>query len=364
MSFVEQQDQFGRTVLISVLVWGTVAGAALIGLRLALPDRAIRTLPSESQCIATVPSGPYIPLGFDLATAVVNAPSRCTAHTAGTDPIELVHAYLEGAELDGAPRRPSPAVDATLRARGADLYERHCANCHGETGDGAGPDACALDTPPAIHNNGVYSLRTTEHEALPTDADIFRTITRGVHGTAMPPWIILPEKDRWALVAHVKSLSTQFDEDVAPPPVEVEPAPEATPERLAAGYALYSSGGCASCHGVAGEGDGLAAGALHVKPRNFTRGRFHRGSSVADIHETLMTGFDGTPMASFAKVMSPDDLWNVSLLVHSITPNMNDRNGIRCAEIVRPFDTQELFGVRNMMRTMQLRQFGVLEVDP
>ena len=45
------------------------------------------------------------------------------------------------------------------------------------------------------HRKGVFALRTTEHEALPTDEDIFRTITRGVHGTAMPPWFVLPEAD-------------------------------------------------------------------------------------------------------------------------------------------------------------------------
>ena len=145
-------------------------------------------------------------------------------------------------------------------------------------------------------------------------------------------------------------------------PLETEPAPEATPERIAAGYALYTNGGCASCHGENGHGDGLAAQALPVKPRDFTRGRFHRGSSAADIHETLMTGLDGTPMASFAKVMSPEDLWNVSLFVHRLSPTMNERAGVRCPDIVRPFDLQELFGVRNMMSTTH--RLGALELAP
>ena len=32
---------------------------------------------------------------------------------------------------------------------------------------------------------------------LPTDGDLMRTITRGVRGTAMPPWHSLPIEDRW-----------------------------------------------------------------------------------------------------------------------------------------------------------------------
>ena len=47
---------------------------------------------------------------------------------------------------------------------------------------------------------GIFELRSTEHEALPADIDMFRTMSRGVHGTAMPPWFALPERDRWALV--------------------------------------------------------------------------------------------------------------------------------------------------------------------
>jgi len=289
----------------------------------------------------------------DPVRAVVTAPSACGEATASNPRDALLHAYLEGAELESTPRQPPPAIDPALRVRGAELYQHHCATCHGVTGDGAGPDACALVTPPAVHKAGVFELRTTEHEALPTDEDMFRTITHGVHGTAMPPWIVLPEHDRWALVAHLKTLSKQFEEDVAPPPMLSGPPPEATPERLAAGRELYATRGCASCHGESGHGDGPAAASLAIKPRDFTGGRFHRGSSAVDIHETLLTGLDGTPMASFVKVMTADELWDVSLYVQTLTPRMIARKGIRCPESAKPLDTQELFGLRNLLHTTQ-----------
>jgi cytochrome c oxidase cbb3-type subunit 2 len=334
MEFVEQRDHFGRVFAIGTLIWGAVGLVVFMAFELGFPPHPLMSSAQRAaSCTTTVPI----------------APSRCSVR--GTEPQQLLHAYLDGAELDSSPHLPRPAIDAALKAHGAQLYKQHCATCHGATGDGAGPDACALDTQPAVHKSGVFALRTTEHEALPTDEDIFRTITRGVHGTAMPPWIVLPEADRWALVAHVKSLSKQFDEDEAPPPIDAGQPPEATADRIAAGRALYTSGGCASCHGASGRGDGLAAESLKVKPRNFTAGRFHRGSSVADIHETLVTGLDGTPMASFAKVLSADDLWNASLYVHTLVPPLTARVGAACPVSPTTLDQQELFGIRSMMRT-------------
>jgi cytochrome c oxidase cbb3-type subunit I/II len=210
-------------------------------------------------------------------------------------------------------------------------------------------------TPAAVHKRGVFALRSTEHDALPTDADLFRTITRGVHGTAMPPWIVLPEVDRWALVAYVKSLSTQFAEDSAPPPVELGRAPMITPERITRGRELYKTRGCASCHGDSGQGDGPGAAALAFAPRDFTGARFHKGSSLVDIHATLVTGLDGTPMASFATVMAPDELWDAAIYVHSLVRRFVERDGISCPSGSLELDPQELFGMRSLLHTIDLR---------
>ena len=347
----ELPDRTGRTLLLAIAIWTAVGLAAFAALTFAFPRPRPPLAGAVAGCKSTVPSGVYDPANDnDPARPIALARSSCAGPGVATT--ELLHAYLEGAELDSAPRRPAPPIDAALRTRGAALYASHCATCHGATGDGAGPDACALQPAAAVHTRGVFALRTTEHEALPTDEDLFRTITRGIHGTAMPPWFALPEHDRWALVAHLKTLSKQFDEDVAPPPVVSGPQPEATPVRLAAGQALYTTGGCASCHGATGHGNGAAAEALPVRPRDFTLGRFHRGSTVADIHETLVTGLDGTPMASFVTVMTVDEMWNVSLYVHGLVPPMVEHERQRCPTTGKPFDTQELFGVRNLMKTL------------
>jgi hypothetical protein len=57
---------------------------------------------------------------------------------------------------------------------------------------------------------GVFEFRSTPTGTLPTDEDIWKVISNGLHGTAMVPWISLSEKDRWALVAFVEGFSPRF----------------------------------------------------------------------------------------------------------------------------------------------------------
>jgi mono/diheme cytochrome c family protein len=273
----------------------------------------------------------------DDAKPVVKAKSACEG---GTGTLATLHAWLDGAELPAEPTGPEPAIDDALRTRGAALFAQHCATCHGARGDATGPSAAQLRHPPANFTIGTYELRTTEHEALPTDVDLFRTITRGVHGTAMPPWFALSERDRWALAAHLKTLSKQFAEDEAPPPIDISHPPTITDARVAHGHQLYDTAGCASCHGANGRGDGPAATALSYKsgapahPRDLRAGRFHRGTRLGEIYLTLVAGLDGTPMASFAKVQTTDDLWDVAMYVHALVPPVSEvAGGIRCPQI-------------------------------
>jgi cytochrome c oxidase cbb3-type subunit 2 len=273
----------------------------------------------------------------DPVSPAVAAKSACDG---GTGARATLRAWLDGAELLADPSAPAPPIDDALRARGGELFATYCTTCHGERGDGRGPTAAQLAHPPANFTLGTYELRTTEHEALPADADLFRTITRGVHGTAMPPWFALPERDRWALVAHLKTLSKEFSDDEAPAPVDTSHVPEVTSERITRGRHLYESSGCASCHGGSGRGNGPAASALFyasgkpARPRDLRIGRFHRGTRLADIYLTLATGLDGTPMASFAKMLPPDDLWDVAMFVQDLSPPITQTaTGVRCPEI-------------------------------
>ena len=298
-------------------------------------------------------------LAEDPAYPVISAVSACDASATSADMTSTLRAYLDGAELTSEPSGPEPVLDTALAKRGAELFSTHCATCHGQTGDGTGPTASQLVHPPANFTAGIYELRTTEHEGLPADIDMFRTISRGVHGTAMPAWFALPERDRWALAMHLKTLSKAFKDDEAGTAFDFATVPTTTPERIESGKKTYETGGCASCHGATGRGDGVAAPMLKykngaaAKPRDFTIGRFHRSARLSDVVMTLVTGLDGTPMASFAKVLSQDDLWNVAMFVQSLEPKFTDRNGLRCPDRSEP-SADELVGVRTLMQSLHL----------
>src|SRR5690349_4475103 len=73
---------------------------------------------------------------------------------------------------------------------GAKIFRSHCAQCHGSKGEGGlGPNLTA----------GVFY-----HGG--TDADLYRNITDGIVGTAMPS-TFFDGTQAWQIVAYVRSLS-------------------------------------------------------------------------------------------------------------------------------------------------------------
>ena len=206
-------------------------------------------------------------------------------------------------------------------ARGKAVYERRCIGCHGPKGDGNGPAATFLDPRPRNFNLGSFKFRTTPSGSLPTDGDLYRTLARGVRWTAMPTWHELPEKDRIAVIAFIKTLSSRWKEEKPEPPIVIGEPPKPTPELLARGKELYAKAKCFQCHGDGGKGDGPSADDLvddlkfKIRPADFTKGQFKGGGDVRDIYRTMTTGLDGTPMPSFIDSMKDDERWAISYYV-------------------------------------------------
>jgi len=95
-------------------------------------------------------------------------------------------------------------------ARGRNVYREHCMSCHGVDGDGQGKVAQDLSTKPRDLTKGVYKFRSTPSGDLPTDDDLFRTISEGIPGTSMDGYKNLPKTDLRALVMYLKTLSPRF----------------------------------------------------------------------------------------------------------------------------------------------------------
>jgi cytochrome c oxidase cbb3-type subunit I/II len=91
------------------------------------------------------------------------------------------------------------AEDAQL-AKGKTVFLNNCVACHGVDGDGRGPASVAIaGAKPRDFTKGVYKYGDRPEQ-------MFETISKGVPGTAMPPWASLPEDERRAVIQYVLSL--------------------------------------------------------------------------------------------------------------------------------------------------------------
>ena len=91
---------------------------------------------------------------------------------------------------------PTP-VDAALLARGAERFAIYCAPCHGDSGNGRG----ALFQRSQIESANMADPRLID---MPS-GEIFDTISNGLG--LMPAYdYVIPVADRWAIVAHVRTL--------------------------------------------------------------------------------------------------------------------------------------------------------------
>jgi copper transport protein len=96
-------------------------------------------------------------------------------------------------------RNPFPP-DTPSIARGRELYEQQCASCHGLNGRGDGPLAASLRPRPADFR--------VHMAAGHTDGELFTWLTKGVPGTAMPPFEEqIAEPDRWHLVNYIRGFA-------------------------------------------------------------------------------------------------------------------------------------------------------------
>jgi mono/diheme cytochrome c family protein/type IV secretory pathway VirB2 component (pilin) len=87
------------------------------------------------------------------------------------------------------------------------LYRKHCAHCHGITGDGAGPTAAFLNPYPRDYRKGQFKFKSTPVGQKPTHDDLKKIVMEGIPGTAMPSFKLLPDMEVESLLEYVRYLS-------------------------------------------------------------------------------------------------------------------------------------------------------------
>lgn len=263
-------------------------------------------------------------------------------------------------KLIGAPKAETSRVQRgpDRLQRGAEVYQSHCASCHGVSGDGAGLVAAFMVPRPRDYRRGTFKFTSTPYGAKPVREDLLRTVRQGARGTAMPSFVLFPEDDLQAVVDYVLVLThrgelesmlaaqAEADDEVDPEAVPgmisdiiaswkkaktlvVEPLtrePPYTRESIELGKKAFLSETaiCHKCHGEDGRGqttDNIKgfqdAWGFQTRAADLSAGMFHGGQRSDDIYRRIYSGINGTPMPSFQAKLAdqPETFWH---LVHYV----------------------------------------------
>jgi mono/diheme cytochrome c family protein len=243
----------------------------------------------------------------------------------------VAHAQQEPTPGESRDQLNAPPNDEMIKA-GELIYFRKCVWCHGEKGGGDGPSADRLWPRPRSFVEGTFKIRHTASGEIPTDQDLFLTVTNGLPGSAMPPWDgILNEKERKDVIQFIKYRLVK-DVDFGDPDEDIDVIDygKQTPmseDSIKRGEDVFrKKGKCLECHGEEARGDGnktqkdewgfpIFPADLH-KCWNF-RGNRRDPYNPRNIFREVSTGLNGTPMPSFADVLSPEERWDVANFIIS-----------------------------------------------
>ncbi len=247
------------------------------------------------------------------------------------------------AQAADTPSKPMPEESDELKAQGKEIYINRCSFCHGLMGDGNGPAADYMDPRPRDFTLGTFKFRTTQSGELPTNEDLFRTVSRGLSGTGMQAFDSdrikngLSEQERWAVISYIKTFTPEFEDPELDPvkngllvslPKNRAPYNE---DSIAKGKELFLETKCWECHGKEGRGDGLEAfdktddWGFPIRIRNVTHPwKIKAGIEVEDIYMRFSTGINGTPMPSFVDARTEEERWYIANYIKSLQHQLTE----------------------------------------
>ena len=254
-------------------------------------------------------------------------------------------------QASNVPSKPMPEETGEFREKGRTIYMERCSFCHGLMGDGEGPAAKYLDPRPRDFTLGTFKFRTTQSGELPTNNDLFRTVSRGLPGTAMQAFDRdqikngLNEEERWAVISYIKTFAQEFDDPELAPvktgkviSLPAKPA-EFNAETVARGEKVFEKAKCASCHGNLGRGDGNKEfrkddWGFPIRIRNVTHPwKIKAGGEVEDIYMRFTSGIMGTPMPSFIKSLNEADRWDLANYIKSLQHKLTSHQALKAQEV-------------------------------
>ncbi len=231
-------------------------------------------------------------------------------------------------------------------ARGRRLYERYCATCHGERGDGLGPSSAFQWPPPRDFRTAQFKFAPVEEGALPHDDDIARVVRRGLAGTAMLAWDI-PDAELDAVIDYIKGFSppgrgfrdrgrVQGRPALPPDPFAAAGERGARAARAEGARLYHVDFQCNQCHPNYASREQLAAWGARAPltdldapvpkwsatyrsvllPPDFLRHPMRFARTAADLYQIIAHGMQG-PMPGYGH-LGPDKVWAVAYYVDEL----------------------------------------------
>lgn len=241
--------------------------------------------------------------------------------------------------------------------QGAAVYSKYCVQCHGVTGDGNGTAAVYMIPKPRDYRPGVFKFTSTPYGAKPLREDLMRTVKRGIRGTSMPSFALLPPHDLDAVIDYVLTLThrgelesqladeaeftdalpmgrvpelvtavmTRWEQARGQIIYPSTPMPKFTTADVERGKKAFMTVGCSQCHGEDGRGQmltnvGVDAWGNPTKAADLTSGMLRGGTDPLDIYRHIDAGINGTPMPSFHATLQkePETTWSLVSYVLTI----------------------------------------------
>ena len=256
-----------------------------------------------------------------------------------------VSVFIAGCQTKASlPSEPTMSPTVSPGSVGYELFQAHCAACHGTNGRGDGIARMALDVAPRDFRNEPFRYVSTM-DGIATHDDLVQSIKNGrVHGQ-MPagPWLSDEAVNALAdyvlelnRLGWVDRLTQEFadDQDMTPrdiaeiafervtteePIVVAMPSPQFRPN-LASGKVLFMES-CAACHGPSGKGDGLDTPldelGRPIKVRDLTTDAIQGGSDVFELYKRIRCGIPGTPMPA-QPAMTNEQIWQLIFYTRSL----------------------------------------------
>ncbi len=215
-------------------------------------------------------------------------------------------------------------------SHGRALYQKNCAVCHGDRGQGALWAAGNMARPPRNFSTAAASKALTR-------AGMIAVATHGKAGTAMAGFATQLKADEIeTVVDYIRTAFMQVDpasisgtsahggreKDAAPDgatSIKVDmslPHPAGLSGNRARGETFYLAN-CATCHGAGGDGQGPRAYFIRPRPRNFTDAAARQTFNRPALFAATAKGKPGTEMPAWDKVLTAQEIADVAEYVYT-----------------------------------------------